>query len=133
MSTMTKEQMRERTKQFALRVIRCVDALPRTTAGRVVGSQLVRSGTSVGASYRSALRARSDADFSNKIGVVLEEADESGFWLEIIVDAKLLPESKIAALLTEVNELTAIFAATHKTIKAHARRSNHKSEIRNQK
>ncbi len=127
MSTMTKEQMRERTKQFALRVIRCVDALPRTTAGRVVGSQLVRSGTSVGANCCSALRARSDADFSNKIGVVLEEADESGFWLEIIIDGKLLPQGKVASLLNEANELTAIFAATHMTVKSHTRRSNHRS------
>jgi len=127
MAEMTKEELKRRTKQFALRVIRCAEALPKTVTGRVIANQLVRCGTSVGANYRAALRARSTADFINKIGVVLEEADETAFWLELIIEARLLPEKQVAALLKEANELTAIFAASHKTTKIHARRSNHKS------
>ena len=121
MAEMSKEELKKRTKQFALRVIRCAEALPRTTTGRVIGAQFIRCGTSVGANCRAALRARSTPDFINKLGVVLEEADESAFWLELIIDAKLLPEKKVSALLKEANELTAIFAASHKTTKAHLR------------
>ena len=127
MAEMTKEELKRRTKQFALRVIRCAEALPKTVTGRVIANQLVRCGTSVGANYRAALRARSTADFINKIGVVLEEADETAFWLELIIEARLLPEKQVAALLKEANELTAIFAASHKTTKIHAHSSNHKS------
>ena len=127
MAEMTKEELKRRTKQFALRVIRCAEALPKTVTGRVIANQLVRCGTSVGANYRTALRARSTADFINKIGVVLEEADETAFWLELIIEARLLPEKQVAELLKEANELTAIFAASHKTTKIHAHSSNHKS------
>ena len=127
MTEMTKEDLRKRTKQFALRAIRCTEALPKSVTGRAIANQFVRCGTSVGANYRAALRARSTADFTNKLGVVLEESDESAFWLELIVEANLLPEKKVAALLQEANELTAIFAASHKTVKSHERSSNHKS------
>lgn len=126
---MTKEEMKKRTKQFALRIIRLASALPDNPVGRAIANQIIRSGTSVGANYRAAWRARSPRDFSNKIGVVLEETDESAYWLELIIESKLLAENRVRDLLQETNELTAIFAATHKTTKANTHRSNqnHKS------
>ena len=84
---MNEQELKERTKRFALRVIALVDALPKTTAGRAIGNQLVRSGTSVGANYRAACRGRSKAEFAAKIGTVAEEADESAFWMELIMEA----------------------------------------------
>src|SRR5258708_10929060 len=81
---MTKDELKLRTKQFALRVMKLVDALPRSTSGRAVGNQLVRSGTAVGANYRAACRARSRKEFLSRLGVVGEEADESGYWLRMI-------------------------------------------------
>lgn len=123
MSQMTKEDLKMRTKQFALRVIHVANALPNTPTARVIANQLLRAGTSVGANYRAALRARSRRDFINKIGVVLEEADESVYWIELIIDSNLLPQARVAELLKEANELTAIFAATHKTISADIRKS----------
>ncbi|GBE27652.1 hypothetical protein BMS3Bbin03_01581 [bacterium BMS3Bbin03] len=109
--------LRERTKQFALRIIKVADALPRTAAGRTIGNQLIRSGTSVGANYRAACRGRSKAEFGAKLHIVLEEADESVFWLELIVEAGLLPADKIKSILDEANELTAIFAKSYFTAK----------------
>jgi four helix bundle protein len=105
-----RETLKERTKQFALRIIRLVETLPKTVTGRAIGNQLVRSGTSVGANYRAACRGRSKAEFTSKLNVVMEEADESAFWLEIIIEARLLSEEKAEPLLTEATELTAIFA-----------------------
>jgi four helix bundle protein len=105
-------ELKQRTKLFALRVMKLVDALPHTRSGNAIGNQLVRSGTSVGANYRASCRARSKAEFIAKIGVVEEEADESGFWMELIVDGGLLPTSKVSALLQEASELTAIMAAS---------------------
>lgn len=133
MSETTKEAMKKRTKQFALRVINLAGALPENAVGRAIANQVIRSGTSVGANYRAALRARSSKDFINKIGVVLEESDESAFWMELIVEGNVLSENRVTTLLQEANELTAIFAATHKTLKANARRKNPKSEILNHK
>ena len=112
---MDKQELQRRTKQFALRVFKLVDALPRTVVGRAVANQLVRSATSVGANYRAACRARSRAEFAAKLGTVLEEADESLYWLEMIRDAKMLPESKISLLLQEADEITAIIAAGRKS------------------
>jgi len=109
---MNPQELKERTKQFALRVMHLVDALPNTPKGRAIAGQLVRSGTSVAANYRSACRGRSHAEFISKIGVVEEEADETALWLELIIDDRLLPEKKIAPLLKEANELTAIMAAS---------------------
>ena len=111
---MDKQELQRRTKQFALRVFKLVDALPRTPAGRAVASQLVRSATSVGANYRAACRARYRAEFAAKLGTVLEEADESLYWLELIRDGEL-PDSKVSLLLTEADELTAILAAGRKS------------------
>src|SRR5437667_10307287 len=110
---MNAAELKQRMKQFALRIMRLVDALPNTPKGRAIASQLVRSGTSVAANYRASCRARSRAEFIAKIGVVEEEADETALWLELIIADKLLPEKKIAPLLTEANELVAIMAASY--------------------
>jgi four helix bundle protein len=107
--------LKARTKQFALRVMHLVDALPRTIQGRAIAKQIIRSATSVAANYRAACRARSRAEFVAKIGVVKEEADESSFWLELIVDPGLLSEARILPLLTEAGELVAIMAASRKS------------------
>jgi four helix bundle protein len=126
---MNQDELKRRTKQFALRVMNLVDALPRTTTGRAIGGQLVRAGTSVGANYRAACRGRSKAEFAAKLGTVAEEADESCFWLELIVDGGLLKEGLVKPLLDEANELTAIFTAAAKS----SRLSNQQSKIENRK
>jgi four helix bundle protein len=128
---MKPDDLKERTKLFALRVMRLVDALPRTAKGNAVAGQLVRSGTSVAANYRSACRARSRAEFIAKIGVVVEEADESALWLELIIADKLLSERKISVLLTEANELVAIMAASYISASRNKRRGTPHSAIRN--
>lgn len=112
---MDKVELQERTKQFALRVIKLTQALPRTPAGEVLGKQLLRSATSVAANYRSACRGRSKAEFIAKTGIVLEECDESQLWLELIVAGGLLPSRRVADLLKEADELTAIFVASLRT------------------
>jgi four helix bundle protein len=99
---------------FALRSLKLVD-VPATMSGRAIGNQLVRSATSVGANYRAACRSRSRAEFAAKLGVVAEEADESVYWLELVREGKLLPDSKVTALLEEANELTAIFTSARRT------------------
>jgi four helix bundle protein len=104
-----------RTKQFALRVMKLVDALPRTIQGRDIVNQIIRSATSVAANYRAACRARSRAEFIAKLGVVEEEADETAFWLELIIDSALLTQARIHPLLTEAWELVAIMAASRKS------------------
>src|SRR5437867_11476002 len=134
LTRMKPRELKERTKQFALRVMRLVGALPRTPKGNAIAGQLVRSGTSVAANYRAACRGRSRAEFVAKIGVVEEEADETALWLELIVADKLLPEKKIASLLTEANELVAIMAASYISA-ARSKRDgslNSKSAISNQ-
>jgi four helix bundle protein len=108
-------ELKARTKQFALRVMKMVDALPRTIQGRAIAKQIIRSATSVAANYRAACRARSRAEFIAKIGVVEEEADESCFWLELIIDSDLLTEERIRPLLSEAGELVAIMAASRKS------------------
>jgi four helix bundle protein len=129
------QELKERTKQFALRVMRLVDALPKTPKGRAIASQLVRSGTSVAANYRAACRGRSKAEFISKLGVAEEEADETALWLELIIAGRLLPEKKVDSLLREANELTAILAASYiSASRAQQTMSrNSQSEIRSQK
>lgn len=107
--------LKARTKQFALRVMKLVDALPRTIQGRDIAGQIIRSATSVAANYRAACRARSRAEFIAKIGVVEEEADETAFWLELIIDSALLTEARTRPLLSEAGELVAIMAASRKS------------------
>ena len=109
---MTKAELLTRTKAFALRILQLVDHLPRTTSGRAIGNQLVRSGTSVGANYRAACRARSRAEFIARINIALEEADESAFWLEIIGEGALSKSPRCAELLDEADQLCAILAAS---------------------
>src|SRR6266478_8234734 len=112
---MTTAELKARTKEFALRVGRLVDALPNTVKGRTIANQIMRSATSVAANYRAACRARSRAEFIAKIGIVEEEADESCFWLELIIDSGLLTEDRIRPLLSEAGELVAIMAASRKS------------------
>src|SRR4030095_4000604 len=100
---MTESDLIERTKQFALRVIKLVGELPRTIEGRAIASQLMRSGTSVAANYRAACRARSKPEFIAKLGTVEEEADESAFWLDLIIDGGILKQKVVEPLLTEAN------------------------------
>jgi four helix bundle protein len=114
---MNRDLLLSRTKQFALRIIKVVNALPNTVSGKAIANQLVRAGTSVGANYRAACRGRSKKEFNSKLHIVLEEADESLFWLEIIKETGLIPSTKIEAILTEANELTAIFAKSYYTAK----------------
>ena len=106
------KDLRERTKQFALRVLRLYRALPARGEARVIGKQLLRSGTSVGANYRAACRARSRAEFVAKLGIVLEEADESLFWLELLQESGIIRSTLLTPLLQEANELTSIFTAS---------------------
>jgi four helix bundle protein len=113
-----------RTKQFARQVIRLFAALSRDTAAQVLGKQLLRAGTSVGANYREANRARSKAEFIAKIGDCLKEADESGYWLELLLEEGFLPPAKLQPLLGEANELVAIFV----TISKRARNESKKAE-----
>jgi four helix bundle protein len=115
---MRNDDLKQRTKSFALRVIRMSGALPAKMTADVLGRQLVRSATSVAANYRSACRAKSRADFIAKMGIVEEEADESGLWLELITESGLLPPEKTSALHTEAGELTAIAVASIRTARA---------------
>src|SRR6266446_1091858 len=108
-------QLQARTKSFALRVLTLIERLPNTIGGRVLANQLARSATSVGANYRAACRARSRAEFASKLGTVAEEADESLYWLELIRDGNFVPEKPIASLVSEADELTAIFTAGRRT------------------
>src|SRR5688572_10202231 len=107
MST-TPELLKSRTKQFALRVIRLCQSLGKDPVAKAVGGQLIRCGTSVGANYRAACRARSRAEFRAKLGIVEEEADESAFWMEILIESGLVPAARLSDLLQEANELLSI-------------------------
>jgi four helix bundle protein len=107
--------LKRRTKAFALRILKLVDALPKTTAGRALASQIVRSGASVAANYRAACRARSTADFIAKMGIVEEEADETLFWLELLEESELVTAAKLTAIKEEANDLIAITVASIKT------------------
>ncbi len=102
----------QKTKNFALRIIKLVNALPDNTAGRAIGNQLIRSGTSVAANYRAACRGRSKAEFIAKLGTVEEEADESALWMELIIESKLMDENLIKSLWQESIELTKIIASS---------------------
>ena len=125
---MNENALKRRTKEFALRIIRLVDALPDTVTGRAIANQLVRSGTSVGANYRAACRGRSKAEFLAKLGIVEEESDESSFWLELIIDSIMLEKERVQSLLDESNEITALIVASIRTARA-----NPQSAIQNPK
>ena len=117
---MNADDLKKRTKRFALRILKLVSALPNTVQGRTVGGRLARAGTSVGANYRAACRGRSKAEFVAKLGIVIEEADESGFWLELIIEGELLRAELVQPLLDEANELTSIMTRSHMTAAARA-------------
>ena len=118
------DEMKVRTKNFALRVLTLCNALPRTPAARVIGTQMLRSATSVGANYRAACLAKSKADFIAKIGIVLEEADETTYWLELLVESNLVAQRRLSNLIRESQALSAIFAASRKTAVEHQLVSN---------
>ena len=128
---MTPDELKQRTKRFALNTMQLCDSLPPTRAGTIVANQLICCATSVGANYRAACRSRSDADFVSRIGVTLEESDESVYWLEIIIESEMKSEQQVSSLMKEGRELVAIFTASHDTIrkKLHARKRNLKSKI----
>ncbi len=109
------EDLRQRTKKFANRIIRLFKALPRTGEAEVIGKQLLRAGTAVGANYRAACRGRSRAEFVSKLGIVIEEADETIYWLELMSDNEIVPSKRLGDLLKEAHELTAIFTAARRT------------------
>ena len=115
------KDLKTRTKEFALRIIRLYSALPKTTEAQIIGKQLLRSGTSVGAHYREGTRARSDAEFISKIEGGLQELEESGYWLELLRDAEIMTKHQLSDLMKETDELTAILITCAKNAKAKKR------------
>ncbi|MCK4341028.1 MAG: four helix bundle protein [Phycisphaerae bacterium] len=115
---MNQEEMKARTQAFALRIIRLTESLPASRTADVIGKQLLRSGTSVGANYRAACRAKSTADFVSKLGTVEEEADECGYWMELLVQAELVNKDQLSPLIQEAHELAAIVVASIKTARS---------------
>lgn len=114
---MTESEMKNRFRTFALRVLKLCDALPNTPVGRAISGQLTRSGTSPGANYRAACRAKSRPDFVNKLAIVEEEIDESAYWLDMIIASELIPAKRVQSLLTEAEELTKIVTSSRMTAK----------------
>ena len=115
---MDEKDLKGRTQGFALRVIRLTEALPKNRVADVIGRQLLRSGTSVGANYRAACRARSRAEFIAKLGIVEEELDESGYWMELLKDAGILEAGRLYRIQDETNQLLAIIVKSIKSAKA---------------
>ena len=111
------EQFKARTKQVGLRIIRLVGALPADVTGQIMGRQLLRCGTSIGANYRAACRAKSIADMINKLKIVEEEADETLYWLELLVESNTVPENRLSELIAEVDEILAMTVASIKTLR----------------
>lgn len=122
MQNIKKNNLKDRTKKFALRIIKLVGVLPQTLEGRTVANQLIRCGTSVAANYRAACRARSKAEFIAKMGIVEEESDECMFWLEIVIESNLLKKELVLPLYNEANELVAITVASKKTTRKSLKR-----------
>jgi four helix bundle protein len=118
---MNADEMKRRTRAFALRVISLVEALPATRTADVVGKQLLRCGTSVGANYRASCRAKSPADFIAKMGIVEEEADETIYWIEMLIESGLIKKDRVADLLDEANQIVAIVVSSIKTARTHKR------------
>jgi len=110
-------ELQNRTKQFAVRIVRMFQALPKAGEAQIIGKQVLRSGTAMAANYRAACRSRSKAEFAAKMGVVVEEADETVFWLELLIECGIVPVKKMQAILVEANELLAIFSASRRTIR----------------
>lgn len=127
---MTQDEMKARTKQFALRIIRLVQSLPPNLVADVIGKQLLRSGTSVGANYRASCRTKSTADFISKLAIVEEEADESIYWMELLVESKIVKENLLQNLMEEANQILSIIVSSIKTSKE---KRNPQSQIPNPK
>ena len=123
---MNESELKKRTKEFGLHVIKLVESLPSGQTARTIGNQLLRSGMSVGANYRAACRGKSKADFIAKAGISLEEADGCLYWMELLQEAGIVPPEKLKDLMKEADELVAIFTASIKTARAHL---NQKSQI----
>lgn len=115
---MNEQEFKKRTKQLALRIIKLINSLPPTTTGQVIGKQVLRSGTSVGANYRAACRAKSTADLLHKLAIVEEEADETLYWLELLIKSEIIPAEKLNSLVQETNEITAMIVSSIKTLKS---------------
>ena len=124
MSSVDFDELKKITKKFALCVIKLVDTLPNTTTGRIISNQRVRSGTSVGANYRAACRAKSTADFISKMGTVEEEGDESMYWMELLVDSGMIRKCKIDDLYNEADEIVAMVVSSIKTAKKKPKHKN---------
>jgi four helix bundle protein len=120
---MTTNELKNRTKKFSIMIIDLVEKLPNSISSRVVANQIVKSGTSVGANYRAVSRARSDREFVSKMNIVLEEADETLFWIEIIIEKQWAEKSELEMAWKEANELTAIFVSSLKTINNRLKKS----------
>lgn len=118
---MTPQELKARTKLYALRIIKVVDALPSDSASRTLGNQLLRSGTSVAANYRASSRAKSNADFISKMGTVEEECDESLLWMELLIESGRIEENQLDSLIGEGSELLAITVASIRTAKLRSR------------
>ena len=131
---MNETMVKDRTKQLGLRIIRLVQALPRNDVAGILGKQLLRSGTSVGANYRAACRGRSPADMIAKLKIVEEEADESCYWMELLIEAKIVPSKRLQPLQLETNEILAMTVASIKTLRSRSasnRTANRQFSFRN--
>ncbi|MGH9836072.1 MAG: four helix bundle protein [Blastocatellia bacterium] len=126
---MNSDDLKHRTKAFALRIIRLVEALLPGRVADVIGKQLVRCGTSVGANYRAACRAKSNADFIAKMGIVEEEADESIYWMELLVESGLMPKERIEDLMDEGDQLVAIIVSSINTARGGKRNEKNKNDL----
>ena len=129
---MTSDELKQRTRTFALRIMHLTESLPNTSAANHISHQLLRCGTSVGANYRAACRARSRPDFISKLGIVEEEADEAIYWMELLIDVGLVRRLSIADLMKEADEIVSMIVASIKTVKSRVI-ANPQSAIRNQK
>ena len=123
-------RIEERTKQIALRIIKLVESLPSSRSAEIIGRQLLRSGTSVGANYRAACRGKSTADVLRKLAIVEEEADETLYWMEFLIDSKIIPGKKLMVLMSDVNEIVAMTVASIRTLR---RQQRSQSKIQNPK
>ena len=132
---MDENLFKQRTKQLALRFIEIVDALPKNRTADVIGRQLIRSGTSIGANYRAACRGKSTADVIAKLRIVEEEADESAYWMELLIESGLVPEARLSELMKETNEIVAMTVASIRTLQRRDRGFpvNRQSKIENLK
>ena len=129
---MTEAEFKKRTKDIALRVIKLVQSLPKNWVAETIGKQLLRSGTSIGANYRAACRAKSTADIINKLAIVEEEADESMFWIELLIDSEIFTEKRLLKLHADIDEIVAMTVSSIRTLKE-KKLTNPKSKIQNPK